>query len=417
MKANLQVANRSTNTTTASSLAIWIVALELAIVFAGSTIPTPLYQRYKLTYSFSEITLTLIYAVYVLGNLLALFLFGRLSDQIGRRRITLPALGVAALSTLVFGFALSTSWLFLARALSGLATGLASGAATAWISELHPRNDKTESATIAVAANLAGLAIGPLAAGFLSQYCPSPLRLSYFIYLPVLVCVALAISRTSETLKNPVSHWGEVSLRPRLGVPKEIHGQFLSPAVTAFGILSLMGFFAALVPGLLAQSLHQKSSAVSGAIVFGLFMVGAVTAAITRKVKSQKSMLAGLVILLPSLAFLLMAEALHSMGWLIAATVVGGIASALAYGGSLQVTNEIAPSDQRSEVISTYMIACYLGNSVPVVGIGLLSGITSSMTAHIIFAAVVAAFAMIGLITGIKYGGKQQTSVSNRKAA
>src|SRR5690348_6728247 len=74
---------------------MWIVALELGIVFAGSTVPTPLYLFYRHAFGFSEITLTLIYAVYVLGNLCALFFFGRLSDQIGRRTTTFPALGVA----------------------------------------------------------------------------------------------------------------------------------------------------------------------------------------------------------------------------------------------------------------------------------------------------------------------------------
>lgn len=45
----------------------------------GSTLLTPLYVVYRETFAFSELTLTLIYATYVIGNLSALFLFGRLS--------------------------------------------------------------------------------------------------------------------------------------------------------------------------------------------------------------------------------------------------------------------------------------------------------------------------------------------------
>jgi MFS family permease len=142
--------------------------------------------------------------------------------------------------------------------------------------------------------------------------------------------------------------------------------------------------------------------------VFAFFLVGAATDLVVRtRLKSGAAMLLGLVFLLPSLALLVSAQAARSMLLLIAGTLIGGIATALAYFGSLQVVNQIAPEDQRSEVVSTYMIFCYLGNSVPVIGIGLLSGIATSMTAHLIFAIVVAALAVIGLVTGVKYAPKQ----------
>jgi MFS family permease len=99
--------------------------------------PTPLYPLYRIEFGFSGVTLTLVYAVYVLGNIAALLFFGRLADQIGRRSATLPAIGVGMASAIAFALAASTPWLFVARALSGFSTGLAAGAATAWIAELY----------------------------------------------------------------------------------------------------------------------------------------------------------------------------------------------------------------------------------------------------------------------------------------
>ena len=80
--------------------------------------------------------LTLIYAAYVIGNLVSLFFFGGVSDRLGRRRIVLRALAAAAVSTGIYFFASSTPWLFVARVLSGFSIGLAAGAGTAWIAEL-----------------------------------------------------------------------------------------------------------------------------------------------------------------------------------------------------------------------------------------------------------------------------------------
>ncbi len=108
-----------------------IVAGELAMMFIGATLPAPLYPIYRRAFGFSGITLTLIYAVYVLGNLVALLIFGRLADQIGRRNATLSAIGFAIAGTAAFALATGTGWLFAARVLSGFATGLAAGAATA----------------------------------------------------------------------------------------------------------------------------------------------------------------------------------------------------------------------------------------------------------------------------------------------
>src|SRR5581483_4381463 len=86
----------------AAEPAIFAVAAEIAVMFMGSTLLTPLYVLYKQAFGFSEITLTLIYSVYVVGNLTALLFLGRLSDQIGRRSVSFAAFAVAGLSAVIF---------------------------------------------------------------------------------------------------------------------------------------------------------------------------------------------------------------------------------------------------------------------------------------------------------------------------
>jgi hypothetical protein len=85
----------------------------------------------------------------------------------------------------------------------------------------------------------------------------------------------------------------------------------------------------------------------------------------------------------------------------------GGISAALGYRGSLEVVNRIAPSDKHSEVVSSYLIAVYLGNSLPIIGIGLLSDLMSSIAAHLAFAVVIGLLAAVALVTGMKYAPQQ----------
>jgi MFS family permease len=382
--------------------ALVVVAVELAVVFVGAILPTPLYPLYRQAFGFSGVTLTLIYAVYVLGNLVALLLFGRLADQIGRRSASLPAIGVGVASAVVFAAAAGTPWLFVGRALSGFSTGLAAGAATAWIAELYSGGRSGAAARIAAAANFFGCSSGPLMGGLFAQFAFWPLRLPFFVYLVLLGTVASAILFVPETLANP-KRLREVSLKPRFGVPQQIWLAFVAPATACFATFALIAFYAALIPNLLAESLHQPAPLVAGAIVSELFGIAAVTILSTGRLGSQAAMLSALALLLPSVWLLVGAEVAQSLPLLVAAAALGGIAGGLGYRGSLEVVNRIAPPDQRSEMVSSYLVACFAGNSLPVIGIGLLSAVADSFVAHVTFAAVITALAGIAALTGIRF--------------
>jgi MFS family permease len=372
-------------------------------MFAGSTLPTPLYSLYQRLFGFSELTLTLIYAAYVLGNLSALLFLGRLSDQIGRQPVILIAITLGCASTIVFLCAHSPVWLACGRVLSGLALGVTSGTATAWLAELHPKNGKARATSIAVAGNMSGLALGAIASGLLAQYVLWPLYLPYVIYLFALLALGMLMRLPRETVQGRTTRFARLSLRPRLGVPSGIRAEFFAPAVTVFGCMALFGFYGALAPTILGQDLHQTSRAVSGGVVFELCIVAAFTVFATRTVRSRTAMLSGLALMLPSVALLAWAQDAKSMPILLIGTTLAGIAAALGCRGSLQVINEIAPADRRAEVVSSYLLAGFTGNSVPIIGVGVLSSITSSLQASIAFACAIAVFAATGLLIGAKY--------------
>jgi MFS family permease len=381
----------------------WTVAAVLGLMFMGGALPTPLYEIYRQQFHFSEIVLTLLFAVYVVGALAALFVLGRASDQIGRRRMMLPVIVIAAISTLAFLLPASLPVLFVGRALSGFAIGLASGTATAWIAELEPAGHRGRATLIAVGANQVGLAIGPLLAGCLAQFAPDPLRLVYVVYLAMLLPAGFAVAKVQETLADPVRRLRQVELRPRLGVPAELWPQFVAPALTAFAIFSLLGFSTGLTSTLLTQSLHETSRAVGGAVVFELFLVGAVTVYVSGALPSRTAMFVGLALLLPTMVLLVLAQAKASMPLLVADMALAGVAAALGYRGSLQVVNEIAPTGRHAELVSTYLLACYAGVSLPVIGIGVMSQWAGPLIADLVFAVVIAAAAILALIVAARY--------------
>ena len=372
----------------------------IGVMFMGSTIVTPLYSLYAREFGFSGIVLTLIYAAYVIGNLVSLFFFGGVSDRAGRRRIVLRAMAGAGVSAVIFLLASSTPWLFAARVLSGFSVGLAAGAGTAWLAELDGAADKTRATLIAVTSNFIGVAIGPLISGLLAQYAPSPLELPFLIYMGVVILTAAFVARSPETVTVRPAQ----AARSSIAVPRAIRARFLAPAVTAFTMFSLYGFYFALAPGVLIDSLHESNRAVGGAVVFELGLVSAATIVFTRSLASRTCMVLALILLLPSLALLITAQAQGSLPLLLLGTTLSGISGALGYSGSLQVVNQIAPADHRAGVASAYFLVCFIGNSLPVIAVAILTRAFDSLVADSVFAVALAILAIGALAVSATRG-------------
>jgi predicted MFS family arabinose efflux permease len=344
--------------------------------------------------------LTLIYAAYVFGNLVALILFGGLSDRIGRRRTALPGIAVAAASALVFLFAGNIASLFIGRILSGLGVGVGAGTAIAWLAQLIADEDKSRATAIATSANFLGLALGALVAGLLAQYAPWPLRLPFIVYLVALLGAAALVWRTRETVSRPTDG---APLRPHISVPQSIRALFVAPAVAGFGAMALVGLYAALEPSIVAESLHQRSHALAGALFFELAVIVSVVIIATQWLSSRAAMLSALALMLPSVVLVVAAQAWGSMPIMIAATATCGVTAALGYRGSLQVVNEIASRDRRAELVSAYFVSAFCGNGLPVIGVGVVSVLANALAASMAFAGLIIVFAVVALFFGVKY--------------
>jgi MFS family permease len=384
-------------------VSLWMVTIVTILLMVGSELPTPLYDVYSKRFHFSQIVLTLIYAAYVGGVVLGLLFFGRLSDQIGRKYTAVPAIGFAAVATVLFVFVHGPGMLFAARSLYGLAAGLASGTTAAWISDLYPSDDETAGSAMVCSADMGGQGIGPLLTGVLTQYAPLPTRLTYLVFLAVLLPGGVLAWKSKETVDHPRPPLREISLKPRMGVPREQMAAFLPPAATAFSIFALLGFYTALAPTLLTKTLHITSHLVAGAIVTELYASAVAAILLSRKMKSRPAMLTALGVLVPALAAMMGAELFKSMPILIVATTLAGVAGGLGFRGSLEVVNHLSPEDRRAEVLSTYFLIGNLGVAVPVIGVGVLTQLASGLIAHATFAGLLTVLAVAAWIAGRKY--------------
>ncbi len=157
----------------------YIVAVDNLALVMGTTLPTSLYSLYRTTFNLDPILITVIYSVYPIVVIPALFLLGPLGDKYGRKPVLLVATVIGMISLLILGFARDLVWLLVGRALQGLALGVASGNATAALVEFEPNENRKRANIWAGASLFSGLVLGPLAAGVMGRYLPHPLLLSY----------------------------------------------------------------------------------------------------------------------------------------------------------------------------------------------------------------------------------------------
>ena len=386
----------------------------VSVLFMGSSLLTPLYQLYRTDYHLDALGLTLVYAVYVVGNLAALLFLGRLSDQLGRRPIVLAGLGLAVLSTILFLVASGTAFLFAGRIASGCAVGLGSGAATAWITESTAAEKRSLAASTMTAFNFAGLAVGPVVTGSLVQYAPWPLRLPFLVYLALIVAVAAVVLAARETLDRPQGQ--SIDLAPRLAVPRGKRVAFAAPAAAGFTAMAVVGYYASLGPTMLHETVRLTNQALSGLIVAELFSVAAIAILVTRRIEPRRVLLWGLAAMPIGLAALIAAQAWSSLTMLLLGTTVSGIASALSYRGGLGAINALAPADRRAEMASAYFICCFMGNALPIIGVGALSETMGAATADRIFALALSLIALAALAATLALRRDTAPERSNARA-
>ncbi|MEU0911127.1 MFS transporter [Streptomyces althioticus] len=370
----------------------WRVCLLGGAVFAvcmtGTTLPTPLYPLYQQKFGFSELTVTVVYAVYAFAVIGVLLLAGNASDTVGRRPVLLWGLACAAASAVCFLLATGIAWLYIGRLLSGLSAGLFTGAATAYVMESAPPGRASRATFVATAVNMGGLGCGPLLAGILAEYAPWPLHLPYAVHLTLVACSVAVLLWLPETVRDlrPLR-----TVRPqRPGVPPHVRAVFGPAATAAFVGFALFGVFTSVSPAFLAQYLDVTDHAVSGAVVATAFFASIAGQTAVARVGVARSLPLGCAGLLTGLA--LLAGALHwdTLALVVPSALVGGVGQGLAFRGALAAVGRASPPDRRAAVISSLFVVAYAGISVPVIGVGLLAEPLGLENAGLVFIACMA---------------------------
>jgi predicted MFS family arabinose efflux permease len=352
-----------------------MVSFAFLAVMAFSAVPSPLYGLYRERDHFSLFMVTVIYAVYAVGVIGSLLLAGHLSDWYGRRRLLLPALGLAIVSAIVFLVSKSLAGLLVGRLLNGIAIGIIVSTATAYLTELdavgRPQATARRAQLTASAIPVGGIGVGPLLAGILAQWVTHPLTVPYLVLLAALLLGTIGVALSPETNEGPQPR---PRYRPqRVSVPPDERGQFFAAALSAFMAFATLGLFTGLAAVFLSITLHHPSHALAGAVLFAIYASAVAAQILTAAWPVTREFEAGIAAMVLGLGLAVLAVWLRppSLALFIAGGALIGAGGGTIFRGAVGTVMSIAPPARIAESLAGLFLAAFVGISLPVVGAGI----------------------------------------------
>lgn len=363
-----------------------------------SAAPALTYRLYAQEWHLSHTLTTGIFAAYPMAVVAMLVGFGGISDQIGRRAAMLLGLSASLVGALLFAVAPDIRWVFAGRALTGVGVGLSAGPSTAAILEFCRDQDAKRAASLTITAQAAGFAAALLLGGVLTQYCPWPTHLSFWV-LGVLLLVLLAATwlLPRQAIAGENGGW-----RPKMPcVPKDLRRAFATASAAimtayTFGVLVLS------LGGQVEHDLIGSSNALLNGAVLALFPIVFAPLGIFAKVLSSRIALSiGSLAAVSGMGLLALAVGRHDLVAYLAATAAAGAGYSLLFVGGLQLINAAVPLQHRGGVLSALYLLGYLSMAVVALVMGVVATARGLAVAVDLGAGTITIMSIVTLILAI----------------
>ncbi|HKW71980.1 MAG TPA: MFS transporter [Candidatus Dormibacteraeota bacterium] len=385
------------------NLAFWIVGATLVLFLFAAAAPSPLYGVYAARWHFSAITLTEVFGVYAIALLVTLLLTGSLSDAVGRRPVILASLGIQLAGMALFVLASSVEWLFAARIVQGVATGLTTSALAASLVDLNP----PLAPVVNAASPTVGLALGGLTSAALAQYAPDPLHLVYVVLIAGFFAAAVA----TAVMPEPTRQRGPMHWIPRVDVEPSIRPAFTAGLPMLIAGWGVGGFYLSLGPSVVLQLAASSSRLLGGIAIALLAGVGAISTIAASAWQPPRLMTVGGVSLPVGLAISVAAVLVGSSVLFFVGTAVTGVGFGLGWLGVLRSLVARASPSERGALLATIFIVAYLSFAVPAVIAGVLVTRIGLHDAALWYGTGVGLLALAGLVGALTVGRPERARV------
>jgi predicted MFS family arabinose efflux permease len=337
------------------------------VVAWGANMFAALLQTYRT--DLSEVQVLGLFGAYAVGLIPALLIMAKLSDRLGRRRVLLTALLLAALGSATILFAHGAFAVILAgRIIVGISAGAAFGPATAWIKELSDATGLAgEGPRRAAVALTAGFAAGPLLSGAVVQWLPSPQITSYLIHLVLVAAVLPFVGKAPEP--ETTRGAGDPAEPARGSVRQVLTSRIFLTAVvpTAPWVFGAATVALAALPVLVPLGHYGPiGSGLAAAITLGTGIAVQPWARRLARRSTAAPFRVGVTAVIAGMLTAAATAATAAPALLLVSTVLLGSAYGLLLVSGLQLMEALARRDDIATLVAVFYALTYLGFSFPV---------------------------------------------------
>ncbi|MGW1006382.1 MFS transporter [Streptomyces sp. NPDC002520] len=368
-----------------------------AALYVAAGAPTPLLVVFQQQWRFPAWVLTVAFASYALGLLVALLVAGSLSDHVGRRPVLIGSLALELGAMLMFVFAPDIGWVIAARIIQGIATGAATSAFSASVVEHAPEHYKRLGTIITSIAPAGGLGLGALLTGTAVQFSTDASAL-VFTALAVIMAVGTGVVAFSAETVSARPGAGR-SLIPRVSVPRAARREFVASIPVHMAAWMLAGLFMGLVPTIIRDLLGLHSGLLTGATAFVQPAAAAVAGLALGHLAPRRTIAVGGTGVLLGTAVNMAGVATATLPLLWLGGLIGGVGVGASFSGALRTITPLAQPHQRAGLFAAVYLVAYLSFGVPAIIAGLLISPLGLRDTVLGYGIAVIAAATLGLLT------------------
>jgi len=305
-----------------------------------------------------------LYFTYALMQFFCAPVLGNISDRIGRRPVILFSLFALGIDYLIMGFAPTLRWLFLGRALAGIA-GASFIPAYAYLADISPPEKRAQNFGIVGAAFGLGFIIGPAVGGLLGEI---GVRVPFFAAAVLsLVNVTFGYFVLPESLSKDSRRAFNVRRANPVGALMQIRKYPVVPALAAAVFFWQVGH--QVLPSTWAfytmYKFQWSEAAVGASLAFvGLIMAisqGLLTRVVVPSLGERRTAAIGLLCAFSAYIF----YAFASKGWMMYAGMVAWLMAGLVYPSLQAIMSQQVPANSQGElqgaIASLYSLAAVIG--------------------------------------------------------
>lgn len=383
----------------------------LLVLYFASGSPISLYSMWQEELGMTHSQLSMVSMWYLLGTVIPLLFFPRISDHLGRRPATVMILMVSVCGAATFSMISNPEMIMVGRLIQGIASGLGSSTVAAYVVDLSADMPKWVGPMITSSAPTLGLSTGAFVSGGVITYAGTTPQAYFQAIVVLIVVIAVIVVFARETMDRKPGLLR--SLIPRITLPRNSGRLYAACAMLFIGTWAGGGFGQSFSATIVSEQFGYHNSFIAAAVFTSLLLPNVVGSFFAKRFDCRIAQRYSMAIYLVCLAMMYVSLAyLDSLLLYCLFSVVAAVFQGLGFTAGVTELIGRASKDERAGTFSTIYLTSYGGAAIPNLVIGLIPGNFAVTTILSWYVVLVAAMTLVlFLLTAKPYPESEPESV------